>query len=51
MCSGLTNSREKDNSYVNPSLGCLEVNQLRPKVSSNNNDLFLCMCVCACMCA
>ena len=28
---GLTNSREKDNSCVNPSLGCLEPIHLRPK--------------------
>ena len=28
MCSGLTNSRD---SCVSPSLGCLEVNHLRPK--------------------
>ena len=30
ICSGLTNSREKDNSCVSPRLGCLEVNHLRP---------------------
>ena len=30
-CSGLTNSREKDNFCVSPSLGCLDVNYLRPK--------------------
>ena len=31
-CSGLTNSREKDNSCVSPSLGCLEINHLKPKI-------------------
>ena len=30
-CSGLTHSREKDNSCVSPGLGCLYVNYLRPK--------------------
>ena len=30
-CSGLINSREKDNSFVSPILGCLEVNHLRSK--------------------
>ena len=33
-CSGLTNFREKDNSCISPSLGCLEVNHLRPKHSA-----------------
>ena len=35
-CSGFTNSREKDNSCVSPSLGCLEVNHLRPKIVASN---------------
>ena len=29
-CSGLTNSRENDNSCVSQSLGCLEVTHIRP---------------------
>ena len=33
-CSGVTNSRQKDNSCVSPSLGYLEVNHLRPSVST-----------------
>ena len=34
-CSGVTNSRQKDNSCVSPSLGYLEVNHLRPSLSTS----------------
>ena len=38
-CSVLTNSREKDNFCVNPSLGCLEENHLRP-ISTNHYQIW-----------
>ena len=38
-CSGLTNSREKDNSCVSPSLGCLDINHLIPKTPFNITNL------------
>ena len=39
--SGLTNSREKDNSCISPNLGCLEVNHLRPSEILVDHPLLL----------